>query len=208
MASPFALLLLLGFLYIVLFGGLSLIRREGLSIRFALEALIITLLFALLSYLGIYDLHPVVFLVIIYLVTMRVRFLVDVGNFFAKRRKFPVAEKIYNFASRIWPDSTNRLILAVNQGALYLQEGNLDKSIITLMDVIKQSDQGYLGVRYESAAHYNLGVAYQRKGNNAHAIAEFNMVLEIWPASVFARAANQALTRLRKAHGQDKGESG
>ena len=201
--APFVILLL-GFLYIVLFGGLSLLRREGLSIRFAIEALVITFATAGLTWVTGFTLHPVFFLLIVYLVTMRVRLLVDLANTFARRGNYATAEKVYGIAGHLWTDQTNRLILVVNQGALRLHQGALDDAISIFKDILAQSNHGFLGIRYESAAHYNLGVAYQRKGLESLEIVEFNNVLEIWPASEYARAASSALARHKKNQDQNQ----
>ena len=50
---PSLLILLIGLLYILSFGALSLLRRQGLSFRFAVEGLIITGTGALLAYLSL-----------------------------------------------------------------------------------------------------------------------------------------------------------
>ena len=196
------LLIIIGFLYIVVFGGLSLLRKEGLSMRFALESVAFTALVALLSWSSGFYIHPAIFLFVLYLVTMRVRLLVDIGNMLARRRNFATAEKIYHLAARLWPDPGNRAIVAVNEGTLRLQQGALDESISILKELLNQASLGFLGIRYESAAHYNLGVAYHRKGLESQAVAEFNTVLEIWPASEYARAASHALERHHRRQDQ------
>ncbi len=197
MDSPF-FLILVALLYVVVFGGLSMLRREGLSTRFAVESVGLTVIVSLLTWaLGV-TIHPVIYLFILYLVTMRVRLLVDIGNTLARRKNFTAAEKVYDLAGKLWPDSANRLIVQVNQGTSLLQQGALDEAIQVFNSLIAQSNQGYLGIRYESAAHYNLGVAYLRKGQEPQAVIEFNSVLDIWPASEYARAASNALARLKK----------
>ncbi len=55
------LILLVGLLFIVLFGGLSLLRREGLSNRFAAESVVVTLIFAGLAYLFPDRINPILF---------------------------------------------------------------------------------------------------------------------------------------------------
>lgn len=206
MDSPF-FLFLVGFLYIILFGGLSLLRREGLSMRFAIESIGFTALFGLIAWLTQIPIHPAIFLFALYLVTMRVRFLVDIANLFARRRDFVSAEAIYNLAGKLWPDATNQLILAVNRGALRLQQGALEESITIFKTLLQQSNQGFLGIRYESAAHYNLGIAYHRSGMESQAIAEFNIVLDIWPASEYSRAATRALARYQQQGQASKTEN-
>lgn len=192
------LLLIVGFAYIVLFGGSSLLRREGLSMRFAIEAVIFTALVSGLVALTGYSFHPVLFLLLLYLLTMRVRLLVDLGNLFAKRGQFRRADQLYTLASRLWPDQSGRLILLVNQATALLQQNNLDAAIAMFSDVLQQAEKGYLGVKYEAAAHYNLGVAYQRKSMPARAAVEFNAVLDTWPASEYGRRATAALEKRRR----------
>ena len=70
--TPPLLLLLTGLLYVLFFGGLSLLRREGLSVRFAVESVVITLVVVGLTYFADLQITPVVFLVVLYLLTLRV----------------------------------------------------------------------------------------------------------------------------------------
>jgi tetratricopeptide (TPR) repeat protein len=197
------MILLVGFAFIVLFGGLSLLRREGLSTRFAIEALIFTgLASGLVALLGI-KLHPVLFLFILYLITMRVRILVEIGTLFARRGQLKQAERIYQFATQMWPDQTCSFVIQVNYGTLLLQTGRLDEAITMLKGVTEKSDSGFLGVKYESAAHYNLGVAYLRQNKQAQAVREFNSVLDTWPSSEFARQASAALKRHQRKSTSD-----
>jgi len=192
------MLLLVGCAYVVLVGGLSLLRREGLSLRLAVEAgLIIILAIGLVVVTG-FQIHPVLFLLVLYLITMRVRILVDLGSIFAKNKRFSQAEGLFKLASRLQPDQSSRLIISVNQGTSLLQQGNLDEAIVMLKSVLEHSDKDYLGIKYEVAAHYNLGVAYLRKKLDAQATVEFNAVLEAWPASEFAHRAASALEQHRR----------
>ena len=191
------ILLLEGFSFVVLFGAVSLLKREGLSKRFAIEGVVFTLLVSGLTALAGIQTHPVIFLVLIYLLTMRVRVLVDLGTILARRGQFEQADKLYRLAARLWPDATNRLILQVNQGTSLLQQKKLDEAIAMFNDILTQAGQGYLGVKYEAATHYNLGVAYLRKNMDAKASIAFNEVIDIWPASMYARRAEIALEKHR-----------
>lgn len=197
MGNP-GILLLEGFLFALLFGGLSLLRRENLSARFAMEAVIVTVFFAGLAALTEIQIHPVLFLIIIYLITMRVRLLVDIANGLARSRKYASAESVYALAERMWPDQTGLLILHVNWATARLQSGDLEGAITAFRNILQKAGLGYLGVKYETAAHYNLGVAYSRKGMEPQAMQEFNAVLDTWPASEYARRASDALARASK----------
>lgn len=196
--TPSFFLLLLGFIYIVIFGALALLRREGLSLRFALESLIITLaLSAIPTFTGI-EFNPLLFLIILYLITMRSRLLVDIGNLFARRGQFDRAAQIYTLALQLWPDAPTRLIIQVNQGAALIQHNNPDKAIVLLNQVLQNADQGHLGIKYEAACHYNLGVAYRAKKMMPQAMKEFKAVLDVWPVSEYGRRAQLALEREHK----------
>ncbi len=189
---------LIGLLYIVVFGVMALLRREGLSIRFAVEAVVLTAIAVILVWLTPVQIHPVIFLLLLYVITLRVRIVVDLANVFARRGNFVQAERIYNLASHLWPDQTSELIIRVNHAIMLLQKNQLNESISMFSAVLAQANQGYLGVKYEAAAHFNLGVAYLRSNNSSMATIEFNSVLDTWPASLYARRAQQALERQRK----------
>ena len=192
---------LIGLLYIVVFGGMALLRREGLSIRFAVESICITAIVVILVVLTPIQIHPTVFLLLLYVITLRVRLIVDLANYFARRGRYNQAERIYNFASHLWPDQTSRLILSVNQATLLLQENKLDESIKLFTDVLNQANHGSLGVKYEAAAHFNLGIAYLRQNIGSKATIEFNSTIDTWPASLYAQRAQQALERQRHKDG-------
>jgi tetratricopeptide (TPR) repeat protein len=198
--NPPLLLLLEGLLFVVVFGALSLFRREGLSVQFAVEATAIAALAAGLTAFTPLAVNPILLLIVIYLVTMRVRLLVDLGTLFAQRGQMEWANRLYELALRLWPDQTGRLIVEVNRGAACLQRNALDEAITIFKGVLQKAGLGYLGVKYESAAHYNLGVAYRRKKMDAQATAEFNAVLDTWPASIYARRAEIALEQGRHKH--------
>jgi tetratricopeptide (TPR) repeat protein len=191
-------LLLIGCAYVVIVNGLSWLRREGLSLRLTLETIIFTGLVSGLASLTGFSVHPVLFLVVLYLITMRVRLLVDGGTAFARSGRLSLAERLYQFAMRLWPDETGKLVILINQGTALVQQGRLDEAIVVFHSVLEESNQGYLGVKYESAAHYNLGVAYLRKNLEAPAVVEFNAVLDTWPASEYARHAASALEQRRR----------
>ena len=192
------MILLEGLVFIAVFGGLSWFRREGLSIQFAIEALALTLIATGLTALAGLQLSPILVLIVLYLVTMLARLLVDLGTLMAQRGKFKQADGIFGLALRLWPDNAGRLIVLVNQGVARLVAGSLDQAIAVFKDVLQNAGQGYLGIKYEAATHYNLAVAYRRKGMDAQAIAEFNAVLDTWPTSEYARNAGIALERIRR----------
>ena len=196
MSLPFTILLI-GLLYALLVGGLAVFRREGISTRFALESAAVTLVFGGLAWISGYPISPVIFLVVLYLLTMRVRLLVDLANVFAKQGRVGFAERLYEIGSRLWPDAASLLVLKINQATLLLQENKLEQAISLFDDVLKQAGQGALGAKYEAAAHYNLGVAYLRSDMDARAAIEFNAAIDAWPMSLYAKRAEQALEQRR-----------
>ncbi len=197
--APPLLLALVGLLYVLVFGGLSLLRQEGISGRFAIEASAITAAVVGLAVLTGAAPNPALFIIVLHVIVMRVRLLVDLGTLFAQRKEFPAAERTYHLAERLWPDAASRLIVRMNLGVLALHRGQPDAAIAALQQVLAEAKGGYLGAKHESACHYNLGVAYQKKGRDAQATLEFNAVLDTWPASEYARYASIALERRKRA---------
>lgn len=196
--TPPMLLLLVGLCYVLVFGGLSWLRREGFSLRFALEAVIITLIVAGLAAFTSFQMNGVFLILLLYVITMRVRLLVDLGTFLGRRGQRDRASSVFELASRLGPDTAGRLILQINQGVLKLQEGDLDEAISRLKGVLEQAGGGFLGAKHECATHYNLAVAYERKGLDAQAVVEFNAALDTWPSSEYGRRAAAALERRSK----------
>jgi tetratricopeptide (TPR) repeat protein len=196
--NPSIIILIVGFFYIVVFGGLTVIRREALSAQFAIEAGLFTLLVSGLSAGVGFSIHPGIFLLLVYLITMRSRLLVDLANLFARRRDFQKADLFYHFARQVWPDHNSRMVVEINQGTALLQRGELDGAISIFKDILEEVKRGHLGVKNEAATHYNLGVAYLRKNMETQATVEFNAVLDTWPASEFANRAAKALQKKKR----------
>jgi len=192
------LILFIGFAYVVMFGGLSLLKREALSAQFAIEAVVVTFIFSGLAAFAKLTIHPVMFLFVVYLITMRVRLLVDVGTIVAKRKQFSLAEKLFNFALRLRPDQPGRSIIFINQGVAYYQQGDFDKAINVFKDLLHSINHSKMSAKLEAAAHYNLGVAYLRQNKDAQATVEFNIVVDSWPATEYARRASANLMQHRR----------
>lgn len=204
LVAPHLLLALIGLLYVLLFGALSFFRRERLSMRFMIEGLLITAIGAGTAALTGSAFYPAFFVAALYIITMRVRLLVDLGNLLARRGNHAGAERVYDLAHRLGPDEAGRLLVQLNQGVLALHREHLDEAVAAFRQVLAASDSGFLGVKSESACLYNLGVAYQRQGLDAQATLEFNKVLDTWPATEYARYARIALDRRRREGGAGK----
>ncbi len=197
MALPLVLLLE-GLTYAVILSLLAVVRQEKVSLRLVIETLLFTLAVSGVTALSGWPTHPVLFLFALYLVTMRVRLLVDVGNSFARRGRHSQAEALYGLADRLGPDPVAKSILALNRGAMLLQRGETHAAIAALTDLVGKAKEGRLGPRHEAAMHYNLGAAYRRQGMEAQATREFNMAVDAWPASPYARRAEEALGQKRR----------
>jgi tetratricopeptide (TPR) repeat protein len=201
--DPVLLLLLIGSLYIVVFGGLSLVRREGLSIQFALEALALTALMVGGSWLLQIQLSPFLFLIVLYLVTMRSRLAVDVANLLVRRGNYDLAFRLYNLALAWWPDPASRLIVLTNRGAAELKSGQVETAIGTLESVLDMESRSRLGLKYEAACRYNLAYAYEQSGQDAKAVAQYNEAVDVLPGSLYSQAAQAALARRKKKSSGD-----
>ncbi len=189
--NPLLLVLLVGLLYVFLFGGLSLLRREGLSNQFAYEGIGVTGFILAVMYLGNFVIHPIYFLILLYLITMRVRLLVGLGNHFSIRGRYRDALAIYNSALQLFPDQAARLIALINVGAAYLNYQQPERTIEVLEEVKAQISQR-LGPKYVASCYYNLGMAYRRVGRRDDALRQFREVEEVLPFSKYARLAELA----------------
>jgi tetratricopeptide (TPR) repeat protein len=203
--DPTLLLLLIASLFILVFGGLGFLRREGLSIQFALEAVGLTVLLVGGSWLLDIELSPFLFLALLYLITMRSRLTVDVANFLVRRDQPKLAFPLYRLSLAWWPDAPSRLIVLTNRGAAQVYTGQIDAAIETLEGVLEMEQRPRLGLKYEAACHYNLGYAYEKKGEDAKAIAQYNETIDVLPGSVYAQAAQAALKRRKNASSADSG---
>jgi len=190
---PSLLILLIGLLYLLGFGALSFMRRQGLSARFAIEGLIVTLVGAAFTAVSV-PVHPVFFLIVVYLATMRVRLLVDLGNWLTSRGRYGQALDLYQFALRLGPDAVSRQITLINRGVAQLRMQEPEAAHRTLTEALAD-EQVRLGAKYLSAGYYNLGLACRRTGREAEAIRRFNEAIDALPTSIYAHGARQALKR-------------
>lgn len=191
------MILVVGLIYIVGFGALSLVRREGLSAQFALEVCAITALFELWLFLTGTYINPVIFLALIYVLSMRVRLLVDIGSMLSNRGRQRDAIRVMQFALRLFPDKPSRLVAMVNMGIVQLRRKNPASAQELFEIVLKDAEGGGLGIKYEAACRYNLGLALQRQGKDAEAVSQFSEVTIIYPTSIYGQAAEKALEKRR-----------
>jgi len=190
---PSLLILLVGLLYLLGFGALSFMRRQGLSIRFAVEGLVITLASMALVYASV-PIHPILFLIVIYLGTMRVRLLVDLGNWFTSKGRYEQALGLYRFALRLGPDEVSRQIVLINRGVTQLRMQEPEAAYLTLEEALA-NEQVRPGAKYQAAGYYNLGLACRRTGREAEAVRHFNETIDTLPTSIYAHGARQALKK-------------
>jgi tetratricopeptide (TPR) repeat protein len=190
---PALLILLIGLLYLIGFGALSFLRRQGLSIRFAIEGLIVTAFFAALTFASV-SVHPALFLIAIYLVTMRVRLLVDVGNWLTSRGRYDQALDLYRFALRLGPDPVSCQIVLINRGVTLLRMQDPEAARLTLEEALAD-ETVQPGAKYLAAGYYNLGLACRRTGREAEAVRRFNQAIDVLPNSIYAHGARQALKK-------------
>jgi len=192
------LILLVGLIYILGFGALSYLRRQGLPTRFAIEGLVVTAIGAMLPLASV-PVHLLLFLIVIYLVTMRVRLLVDLGNWLTSRGRYSQALALFRLALRLGPDAVSRQIVLINRGVTQLRMQEPEAAYLTL-EAAMSDEKARPGAKYLAAGYYNLGLACRRTGREAEAIRRFNEAIDTLPTSIYAHAARQAL----KEHRSDK----
>jgi tetratricopeptide (TPR) repeat protein len=190
---PSLLIAFVGLLYIVGFGILSVVRRQRLSDRFIFEGLTVTAAGAALVAISV-PLHPAVFVIILYLITMRVRLLVDLGNFFTTRQRYDQALSLFCLALRLWPDPISHQIVLINRGVTQLRMQGPEAAYLTLKEALADEEVRQ-GAKYLSAGYYNLGLASRRTGREAEAIRHFNEAINALPHSIYAHGARQALKK-------------
>jgi tetratricopeptide (TPR) repeat protein len=194
--NPHLLILLVALLFILVFGGLPVLRKEEPSLRLAVEVLVFTSLSLGVSLLTGLSLNPVLFLIFLYLIVMRCRLLIDLGNLLSSRGYHQLALSVYRLAMRLEPDFPIRLMALISYGAVLVRMGALEEAIRILEEVLEKGRER-LQPKHESACHYNLGVAYLRLGRESRAVREFNETIDAWPLSPYAQGAKAALERRR-----------
>jgi tetratricopeptide (TPR) repeat protein len=194
--NPHLLILLVSLVFILVFGGLPVLRREGLSLRLAVEVLVLTGLGIGASLLIGFRLDPILFFIFLYLIVMRCRLLIDLGNLLSTRGRHPLALSVYRLAMRLEPDFPVRLTALISYGAVLVRVGALEEAI-RILEAVLEKGKERLQLKNESACHYNLGVAYMRLGKEGRAVREFNETIDAWPLSPYAQGARAALERRR-----------
>lgn len=193
--DPYLLLLIVACLFVLVFGGMGYFRREGLSVQFALEAGGLTALLVGGSRLLGRPMNPFLFLLVLYVITMRSRLIVDLANFVARRGNYDLAFRLYGLGQAWWPDEASWLIVEANKGAAQLHRGQVEEAIAILEGVLGSENRDRLGIKYEAGCHYNLGYAYEKAGKDAQAAAHYNEAIDVLPGSVYGKAAEAALRR-------------
>jgi tetratricopeptide (TPR) repeat protein len=196
--NPHLMIILVGLCYVVLFGGMSLLRREGLSNQFAFEVLGITALVVVIALLMGTTVHPVLFLIVVYLISMRARLLVDVANLLSGRGRQRDAITVLQWAMNLNPDRSTKLIILVNMGIVQLRRQNPESAQALFESVLEEAKDGGLGIKYEAACRFNLGLALKRQGKEAEAVHQFNETIGTFPGSLYSKAAERELEQRRR----------
>lgn len=192
---PSLVILLVGLFYLLAFGALSFLRRQGLSSRFAIEGLIVTGIAAALVYAGV-PVHPVLFLLVLYLATMRVRLLVDLSNLLTSWGRFEPAMVLFRSALRLGPDAVSRQIVLINRGVTEIRMQEPEAAYSTLREALV-GEENRIGAKYLAAGYYNLGLACLRTGRDAESARRFNEAIDAWPNSIYGQAASRELKKRR-----------
>jgi tetratricopeptide (TPR) repeat protein len=127
---------------------------------------------------------------------MRVRLLVDLGNWFASRGQFEQALSIYRFGLQLGSDAVSHRIVLINRGVAELRMQEPEAAYATLNEALAEEDVRP-GAKYLAAGYYNLGLACRRTRREAEAIRHFNRAIDTLPTSIYAHGARQALKKKR-----------
>ncbi len=186
------LIVFIGLAYIVLFGLLSKTRSEALSLQFAVEGLIITAIGWILVRRGAL-VNPILFFFVLYTVTMRARWLADLGNFLIARRRYRDGMLVFDLALHLWPDLISRRIVEINQAVAFLRLGRLERARTMLERVLQLAEESGLSPKHVAAAHYNLGIIARVEGDEERARRHFIQATEVGPHTIYGYGARQAL---------------
>ena len=198
--DPIFVILLVGLAYLIVFSGMSLLNREGLSSQFMIEVLVLTILVAAGSYFTKSDLNPILYVVFLYLLTMRVRLLTDFANLLSARGRQRDAIRMLQVGLGLFPDKPSRLIALTNMGIVQMKRENPQSAKDLIESVLKEGEQSGLSLKYQAACHFNLGLCFQKLNKSAQAIRHFNEAIDTFPGSIYGKAAKNALARLRKGN--------
>jgi len=191
-------------LFALLFGLLSWLRGEGLPIRFAWEVVALTAISLGLSWAVRISIHPVLFLLFIYIVTMRARLLVDLANSLSARRRYSPALALLGLAERLATDPVTRTMVRINTAVVWIRQKRLDEAVALLNAALADLPIGRGSPKYEAACRYDLGLAYLRLRQDGSAVQQFNQVIELLPNSLYARGAEAALRERRRTDKQEE----
>jgi tetratricopeptide (TPR) repeat protein len=196
--DPHLVILIIGLSYAVVFGVMALLRREGVTSQFILEAMVVTGLVAGGGYFTNSPANPFLFLVFLYIITTRSRLLVDLANLLSNRGRQRDAINILQVALRLYPDKPTRLIVLVNMGIVQLRRENPESARMLLETVLEDAQEGGLGLRHKAACYYNLGLAFQQLGKEGQAVRYFKEATEVFPGSPYGKAAAKAIEERRQ----------
>ena len=196
--NPYAVLVLEALLSALAFGALTWLRGEGLPAEFAWEVLGVTAVLLALAWVAKTPMHPVLFLVVIYVLTMRARLLVDLANALSARGRHAGALSVLRLAQRLASDPISRILAQINTGVVWIRQTRFEEAIQLLSGTLQEMPAGRGGPKYEAACRYNLGLAHLRAGQKNKAVEQFTRVIELLPNSLYARAAEGALARRKR----------
>ena len=202
--NPYLVLLFVLLLFVLLFGVASMLRREPISGRWAIEVLLSGGVILAAARIAQAPPPPVLFFMALYLLTMRARLLIDAGNTLASKGRLAFASRLYALALRVATSPVESLMVLANQGIALLQAGHLSTGIAALESVL--SSRTPLGARLEAACRCNLGLAYLREGQVGRGRALLHETVDLAPGSVFASRALLALQRLGLSPGDSVSE--
>jgi tetratricopeptide (TPR) repeat protein len=196
--NPDLLILVLGFFYAVVFGLISILEREGISAQLMIEVFAITALTAGGGYLTGSRANSILFLIFLYLLTMRSRLLADIANLLSRRDRHLDAISMLQVALRMLPDKATRLIVYLQMGIAHLRHQDPESAQALFESVFKKAESGGLGIRNRTACHYYLGLSYQQQRKTTLAKQHFRYAIESLPTSPYGKAAALALEEYRQ----------
>lgn len=193
------LIAILGGFFAILFGLISTLEREGISLQFILEVVILTGLAVGGGYLTGRPANPFLFLLFLYLITMRSRLLSDLANFMSKRGRNREAISMLEVAQYLLPDKPTKQVIELNMGIAHLRDHRFAEAQTHLESVLEKAEKGGLGIRNRTTCLYYLGHALLQQGQISQAKRALRSAVKLFPNSPYGKAAAQSLTDIDQA---------
>ncbi len=184
---------IVGGLFIVILLALAYLNREWSPRWAALEAAILCGISVVLARSALVSIEPLLFAVLLYVITHRSRILTDVANLVSGWGYQDKALGMFRLALRMARDPGTRSIVHISMGTSLIRKKRPQDAADAIEQALSEMPQQRGRPKYEAAGRYNLGHAYRALGREKEASEQFRQAIELAPNSPYAKGAEVAL---------------